>query len=41
MYGAVAEREVVLVTPVYHRFIHRFHLETERDEGRETPPPSG
>ena len=25
---------VVLVTPIYHRFIHRFHLETEQEEER-------
>lgn len=31
---------VVLITPVYHRLIHRFHLETERDadgDGRPDP----
>lgn len=41
---------VVLITPVYHRLIHRFHLETERDADHHghpdkpaaTPaPPSG
>lgn len=32
---------VVLVTPIYHRLIHRFHLESERDEdhdGKPDPP---
>lgn len=26
---------VVLITPVYHRFIHRFHLESEQQVERE------
>lgn len=30
---------VVLVTPIYHRLIHRFHLETERDDQRRPDPP--
>ena len=25
---------VVLVTPIYHRFLHHFHLSTEEDEHR-------
>lgn len=29
---------VILITPVYHRFIHRFHLDSEHDEPK---PPSG
>jgi hypothetical protein len=29
---------VVLVTPIYHRFIHRFHLETERDADHNSEP---
>lgn len=31
---------VVLVTPIYHRLIHRFHLETEKDEDKHPNPPS-
>ena len=26
---------VVLVTPIYHRFIHRFHLDSEHDADRD------
>jgi hypothetical protein len=26
---------VVLITPIYHRFIHRFHLDSERDADRD------
>src|SRR5213592_4080948 len=26
---------VVLITPIYHRFIHRFHLDSEREADRE------
>ena len=26
---------VVLVTPIYHRFIHRFHLDSEQEADRE------
>jgi hypothetical protein len=29
---------VVLITPIYHRFIHRFHLDTERDADRDAEP---
>jgi hypothetical protein len=33
---------VVLVTPIYHRLVHRFHLETERDadHGHKPGPPT-
>lgn len=36
---------VVLITPIYHRFIHRFHLESEHDALRRArgsvPAPHG
>ena len=32
---------VVLITPVYHRFIHRFHLESEQQEAREDGAKTG
>ena len=32
---------VVLITPIYHRFIHRFHLESEQQEDREDEAKSG
>jgi len=29
---------VVLITPIYHRFIHRFHLDSEREADAEPRP---
>ena len=31
---------VVIITPVYHRFLHRFHLEGEQYEDRAGDPPA-
>jgi len=29
----------IMLAPVFHRFMHRFHLEEHDDEGVEDPPP--